>query len=188
MRSFETSKLQIVVSFASNAGYPTHASQCHAQIHIHISHEVSTQEPKAISPHRTITQNPPRDHTAQHHHPNQKHGPNNPKRENRQPTLARCILLQPGQRIDGGALELQVVSMPEDVEVAVAVDISRGPEELDGGLDDAGDVEDEEDEGADHHHAREEAALVDEAEHDEDEDDGQAADCDAVGHDPIQIG
>lgn len=75
--------------------------------------------------------------------------------------------------------------MAKDVRVALALDVALRAEELDRGLDEAGDVEDEEDEGADDDEAGQHAALVDEQEHEDDEDDGEGADGDAVGHDPV---
>ncbi|KAL8798207.1 MAG: hypothetical protein Q9200_007808, partial [Gallowayella weberi] len=53
---------------------------------------------------------------------------------------------------------------------AVGVYGAGGPVELDGGFDEAGEPEDEEDEGAEDDYAGEELALGDEAEEDDDED------------------
>lgn len=47
----------------------------------------------------------------------------------------------------------------EDVGLTVAVDVALGSEELDRGRDDAGDVEDEQDEGTEHYDAWEESTL-----------------------------
>ena len=145
---------------------------------------LSQQPPGANSEQGLLIPSPaPRNHGAQDNHPSQKHGPDNPKRKHSQPALTHAILLQPRERIHRYAVILVVV----DVATAVAVDVALGAEELDRGLDYAGDVEDEEDEGADHHEPREEAALVDEEDHDEDEEDGEGADCYSEGHDPVVI-
>lgn len=102
------------------------------------------------SPHQSAIRPTPRYHPTQHQHPHQKHRADDPKRKHRLPLLANTPLLQPGQSI-----EIQrVLGVVEDIRLAVPVDVTFGPEELYGRLDDAGDVEDEQDEGAKHYDAR----------------------------------
>lgn len=73
----------------------------------------------------------------------------------------------------------------EDVCIALVVDVGSG-EKLYRGSDDSGDEKDEEDEGEEHHSAWEEFPLRDEDDLDNDEDYGQSANCDAVGHYPVK--
>ena len=54
-----------------------------------------------------------------------------------------------------------MLPVAEDVRLAVAVDVALGPEELDRRRDDARDEQHQQDEGAQHHDAREQAALPD---------------------------
>lgn len=95
--------------------------------------------------------------------------------------LTDIPLLQESQRIQIRAARITV----EDVGVALIVDIGAG-EELDGGSNDAGDEEHEEDEGEQHHDAREEFALRNVHDFNHDEDDGQGSDRDAVRHYPMR--
>lgn len=77
------------------------------------------------------------------HHPEQKHRPDDIEREHRLPVLADALRLQPGER------RLAVgEAAAGPVEVAVVIHGTGGPVELDGGFDEAGQEEDEEDEGA----------------------------------------
>jgi len=85
-----------------------------------------------------------RNHTTKHQHPHQEHRADDPERESRLPLLTNAALLQPRESVEVQAV-LRVV---EDVGLAVAVDVALGSEELDCGRDDAGDVEDKQDEGA----------------------------------------
>jgi hypothetical protein len=117
--------------------------------------------------------------TRHNHHPHQKHRANNPKRKLGLPILAYIPLLQPRQRIAIRPL----IRTVEHIRVALVIDVRAG-EQLDRGPDYAGDEEYQQDEGEQHHGAREQAALRDEDDFDDDEEDGQGADCDAVGHDP----
>lgn len=139
-------------------------------------------QPKLLSSSSRIPHPPPRNHTSNNNHPHQKHRPHNPKREHGQPTLTRRVLLQPGQRLHVHPGIFSVI----DVQIAVTVDIPRGPEELDRGFDEAGEIEDEEDEGGDGYYAGDEVALVDEEEHCYDEEDCEGADGYAVGHYPVE--
>lgn len=94
--------------------------------------------------------------------------------------LTDIPLLQKRQRIRIWTTTI----IPKHIRIALIIDI-RAREKLYRGADYACDEEDEEDEGEQHHGAWEEFALCDEGDFDEDEDYGQRADCDAVGHDPI---
>ena len=109
-----------------------------------------------------------RHHPRQHNHINQKHRPHNPKGKHRLPTLANTPLLQPRQGIDTEIFRRLV----EDEGLALGIYVTGGSKELDRGFDQAGEVEDEEDEGADYHYTGQEATLDDEDEHEEDEDYG----------------
>ena len=71
----------------------------------------------------------------------------------------------------------------ENIRVALIVDV-RPSEKLDRSTDDAGDEQDKQDEGEQHHGAREKLALGDVDDFDDDEYYGERADCYAVGHDP----
>lgn len=77
--------------------------------------------------------------------------------------------------------------MARCVGVAVAVHTALGAVELNGGFDQAGEPEDEEDEGAEDDDAGEELALGDEDEDDEEEEEGEDAGGDHVGEYPIVI-
>ena len=90
------------------------------------------------------------------HHPQQKHRPHNIKRKHGLPVLTYPPRLHPRQR------RLPVCE-PEVrlVQIAVAVDGACGAVELDGGLDEAGEEEDEEDEGAQDYYSGEELTLLD---------------------------
>lgn len=91
-----------------------------------------------------------------HHHPQQKHRPNNIECKRRLPILTYPLRLQPRQR------RLPVrQARTRPVEIAVAVYGARGPVELDGGFDQAGEEEHEEDEGAEDDDAREQLPLLD---------------------------
>ena len=70
------------------------------------------------------------------------------------------------------------------VQVAETVDGAGGAVELDGCFDQAGQEEDEEDEGAEDDDAGEELALLDQGEDYEEEEEGEGAGCDAVGEYP----
>jgi len=111
----------------------------------------SKSSPRAFINSSSVPITATRNHTTKHQHPHQEHRANNPERERRLPLLADAALLQPRERVEVQAV-LRVV---EDVGLAVAVDVALGPEELDCGCDDAGDVEDEQDEGAEHYDAGE---------------------------------
>lgn len=119
-------------------------------------------------------------HTRQHNQIHQQHAADNPKRKHGTPTLTDTILLQPGQ---GGNTQIRRGIIVDEI-LAFAVDIAFGAEELDGGADEAGDVEDEQDEAAYHEDAGEEAALDYEEEHEDYEGDCEGADGYAEGHDP----
>lgn len=91
-----------------------------------------------------------------HHHPQQKHRPNDIKCERRLPILTYPLRLQPRQR------RLPVrQARNRPVEIAVAVYGARGPVELDGGFDQAGEEEHEKDEGAEDDDAREQLPSLD---------------------------
>jgi hypothetical protein len=81
----------------------------------------------------------PSHHPRKHQHPHQKHRAYDPERKHSLPLLADALLLQPGQRVQ----VQRVLLVAEDVRLAVAVDVSFGPEELDRGFDDSRDEEDE---------------------------------------------
>ena len=66
------------------------------------------------------------------------------------------------------------------------VDVGSG-KELYRGSDDAGDEEDKQDEGKQHHDARKELALRNVDDLDDDEDDGEGAYCDTIWHDPVSL-
>ncbi len=115
-----------------------------------------------------------------HHHPQQKHRPDNIKRKRRFPVLADAPRRHPRQ---GRFPVREAVARP--VEVAVAVYGAGGAVELDGGFDEAGEEEDEEDEGAEDNDAGEELPLLDQDEDDEEEEEAEGAGCYAVGEYPI---
>ena len=98
-------------------------------------------------------------HLPRHdHHPDQKHRPHDPKTKHRLPIIANPQRLQVRER--GLPLALLVPGR-RSVDVAVGVDGARGPVELDGGLDQAGEVEHEEDEAAEDDEPGEELPLAD---------------------------
>jgi hypothetical protein len=97
----------------------------------------------------SITRAATSDHTTKHQHPHQKHRADDPESKRGLPLLTDTTLLQPRERVEVQAV-LRVV---EDVRLAIAVDITLRPEELDCCCDDAGDVEHEQDEGAEHYDA-----------------------------------
>ena len=72
-----------------------------------------------------------------------------------QRALTNIILLQPGQRIDALARK----RLARDIQLTIPVDAARGAEELDARLDQAGQPEHEEDEGAQDDDAGEEHPL-----------------------------
>ena len=91
-----------------------------------------------------------------HHHPQQKHAPDNIKRKRRLPIIAQPLRLQPRQR----RLPVhQPAAVP--VEVAVEIHTTRRAVELDTGFYKPGEEEYEEDEGAEEDDAGEELALRD---------------------------
>ena len=93
-----------------------------------------------------------------HHHPQQKHTPNNIKGKDRFPITTNPLRLQIRQR----RLPLPVrVPGAGGVDVAVGIYGTGGAVELDGCFDEAGEEEDEEDEGTEHYDAGEELALGD---------------------------
>ena len=95
---------------------------------------------------------------AHNHHPQQKHTPNNIKRKHRFPITTDALRLQIRQR----RLPLPVrVPGAGGIDVAVGVYGAGGAVKLDGCFDEAGEDEDEEDEGAEHYDAGEELALGD---------------------------
>ena len=114
-----------------------------------------------------------------HHHPQQEDRPDDIKRKRGLPVIADALRLQPRERrLPVGQARARAV------EVAVAVDGARGSVELDGGLDEAGQEEDEEDEGAEDNDAGEELPLLDQDEDDEEEEEAERARCEAVGEYP----
>lgn len=124
-----------------------------------------------------------RHRAAQHDHPGQEDGADDPEGEDGVPAAADAVLLEPGEGVDA-----QVgAGLHEDELLTAAVDVAGGAEQLDRRFDQACDVEDQQDEGADDDDAREQAALDDEDDHDPDEDDGQSANGDAEGHDPRKV-
>ena len=93
-----------------------------------------------------------------HHHPQQKHTPHNIKRKHGFPITTDPLRLQIRQR----RLPLPArIARAGCVDVAVGIYGTGGAVELDGGFDEAGEEEDEEDEGAEHYDAGEELALGD---------------------------
>ena len=114
-----------------------------------------------------------------HHHPQQEHRPHDVERKRRLPVLTDPLRLQPRQR------RLPVrQARARPVEVAVAVDGALGPVELDGRLDQAGEEEHEEDEGAEDDDAGEQLPLLDQDEDDEQEEQAEGAGGYAVGEYP----
>ena len=77
-----------------------------------------------------------------HHHPQQKHRAHNLHRKCRSPILTQRIILQPHQRRFTGP-------HPRYVPIAIGIDAAFGPVQHNGQLDQAGEPEDEADEGAD---------------------------------------
>lgn len=116
-----------------------------------------------------------------HHHPQQEDRPHDQKRKRRLPVHTQPVRLQPRQRR---------LARPRGwpVGIAVAVHGPLGAVELDRGLDEAGQPQHEEDEGAEHDDAGEELPLVDEAEEAEEEEQRERADGDHVGEDPGEGG
>lgn len=114
-----------------------------------------------------------------HHHPQQKHRPDDVERKRRLPVITYAL----GLLVRQGRLAVRQ-ARARAVEVAVAIDGALGAVELDGGLDEAGQEEDEEDEGAEDDDAGEELPLLDEDEDDEEEEEAERAGCYAVGEYP----
>ena len=115
------------------------------------------------------------------HHPEQKHGAYDLKRESRFPLLADAVRLKPGQ----GSLALAGRAA---IQVAITADALLGPIQEDRGLDQAGEPEHEEDEGSQHHDPWEQLALVDEDEHGQEEEEGEGGDGDLVREYPRRGG
>lgn len=114
-----------------------------------------------------------------HHHPQQKHRPDDVKRKHSFPIVTYPLRLQRRQ------CRLPVRQSPaRPVEVAVAVDGARGAVELDGGFDEAGEEEDEEDEGAEDDDGGKELPLLDQDEDDEEEEEAEGAGGYTVGEYP----
>ena len=130
------------------------------------------------------------------HHPDQEHRPDDPECELGLPALACSIisstsvvksrrtltdipLLQEGKRIQVWPIDIII----KHICVALIVDVGTR-KELYRGADDAGDEEDEQDEGEQHHGAGKELALCDVDDLNDDKYEGERAYRDAVGHDP----
>ena len=94
-------------------------------------------------------------------------------------TLTDIPLLQEGKRVPVRPIDVII----EHICVALIVDVWTR-KELYRGADDAGDEEDEQDEGEQHHGSGEELALCDVDDLNDDEYQGERAYCDAVWHDP----
>lgn len=95
--------------------------------------------------------------------------------------LTNALLLEPGESIEC----LAALRHAHDVRLAVAVDVCAGAKELDGRLDQAGEVECEENEGEDHDDDGEKALLVDEDEGVDYVDDSEGANGDAIRKEPV---
>lgn len=104
------------------------------------------EEPSSIP---FILSNPPR----QNHHPQQKHRANDLHRKRRSPILTQTVILQPDQSGFAGAYT-------GNVAVAVGVNAASGPVQHDGKLDQAGEPEDEADEGTDDDNGGREVLLL----------------------------
>lgn len=115
-----------------------------------------------------------------HHHPQQKHAPDQIHGERGLPIITNPLRRHIRER---GLPVLQAAGGA--VHVAVHVDAALGPVELDRGLDQAGQEEDEEDEGAEHDNPGEELPLLDETQDYEEEDEADAPGGDAVGEEPV---
>ena len=97
----------------------------------------------------------PLDLPRHNHHPEEQDGADEQEGKAGFPALADIVLLEPGEGVDGLAGE----DLAGDVADAVVVDGALGAPEDDGGFDEAGEPEDEEDEGADYHDPWEESPL-----------------------------
>jgi hypothetical protein len=94
-------------------------------------------------------------------------------------TLTDIPLLQKGKRVPVRPIDIIV----KHICVALVVDVWTR-KELYRGANDASDEEDKQDKGEQHHGSGEELALCDVDDLNDDENQGERADCDAVGHDP----
>jgi hypothetical protein len=94
-------------------------------------------------------------------------------------TLTDIPLLQKGKRVPVRPIDIIV----KHICVALVVDVWTR-KELYRGANDASDEEDKQDKGEQHHGSGEELALCDVDNLNDDENQGERADCDAVGHDP----
>lgn len=122
------------------------------------------------------------DLTGHDHHPDQEDASDNPEGELGLPALTNIPLLQKRKRVAIGPRTRRRRSI-EDKLIAQIVDV--GPrKELQGGADDADDEEDEQDEGEEKHEPREQLALRNVGDFDQDEENGERANGDAKGHDP----
>lgn len=111
------------------------------------------------------------------HHPEIKDGADNLKGKGRLPRLADAVGLQPGQR------RFALARAGPD-QVAVAADALLGAVQQNRRLDQAGEPEHEQDEGAQHHDSRQEQPLRDQDEHGEEEDEREGGHGDFVREDP----
>ena len=98
--------------------------------------------------------------------------------------LTDITLLQPSQRIQTRARKL----LRLNVKLTVPVDAPTRSEQLDARLDQGGQPQDEQDEGADNHDAGEELALADETEDEDEEEDCEGGDGDGVWEQPVAGG
>jgi hypothetical protein len=113
------------------------------------------------------------------HHPDEEYHTNDPEGEFSLPALADIPLLQKRQRIPTRPLRIAV----EDVLIAQVVDIGAG-KELYRSTDYACDEEHEQDKGEHHHGAWEQFPLRNVDDFDDDEEYGDGANGNAVGHYP----
>lgn len=120
----------------------------------------------------------PVDLIRHHHHPEQKHRAHDLERERGLPRLADAVGLQPGQ----GRFALARAGPDQ---VAVAADALLGAVEQDRRLDQAGEPEHEEDEGAQYDDPWQEQALRNQDDHGEEEDEREGRRGDFVREDPI---
>jgi len=113
------------------------------------------------------------------HHPDEEYGPDDPEGEFGLPALTDIPLLQKCQRFDIRSTDAIV----EYISIALVVDVWTG-KELDRSTDDAGDEEDEQNEGEQHHDARKQFALCDVDDFNDDKDYRESADSHAIRHYP----
>lgn len=121
----------------------------------------------------------PIDLIRHHHHPEQKYCSHNFKRKRSLPRLADTVRLQPGQ------CSFALTRAGAD-QVAVAADTLLRTVEQNRRLDQTGEPQHEQDEGAQHHDPRQEQALRNQDDHGEEEDEGKGRDGNLVGEYPIR--